>query len=175
MKSSFFTKLVLAGTVAGTIFLSGCATKNYVKNTVTPVSGKLDQVAQQSTTQGQEIDQTKQALTQTNQSLDQTKQSLDQTRASLEKDETALNATNERAVSAGTHADDANRKADQLGQQLGDLKTEVANLDDYSNEGTGNDDRQLRVQRRQTFAGGQAGTRSDGCKSAKLQTLLRCG
>jgi OmpA-OmpF porin, OOP family len=131
MKPSFFTKLVLAGTVAGTVFLAGCATKTYVKNTVNPVSGKLDQVSQQSNTQGQEIDQTKQTLAQTNQSVDQTKQSLDQTRASLEKDETALNATNERAVSAGTHADDANRKADQLSQELGDLKTEVANLDDY--------------------------------------------
>jgi OOP family OmpA-OmpF porin len=128
MKRSFYTKFVLAGTLAGTMLVAGCATKKYVNNTVAPVNGKVDQVTQQANTQGQAIDQTKQNLDKTNQNLDQTKQSL---QASIDKDETAINATNERAVSAGTRADDANRKAEQIGHDLGDLKGQVANLDDY--------------------------------------------
>jgi outer membrane protein OmpA-like peptidoglycan-associated protein len=120
MKPSFLTTLILAGS----LFAGGCATKTYVNKTVDPVNGKVDQVAQQSDRQGQAIDQTKQ-------SLDETRTSLDQTRASLEKDETDLNATNERAVSAGARADAANQKADLIGKNLGDLKSMVANLDDY--------------------------------------------
>ena len=125
MTPSFSTKLVLTSTVVGTIFVAGCATKTYVKNTVDPVNGKVDQVAQQTNAQGQKIDQTNQSLAQTNQSLDQTK-------ASLDKTQTDLNATNERAVSAGSRADDASRKADQLSHDLGDLRSQVAGLDDYN-------------------------------------------
>lgn len=128
MKPTFATKLILCGTLTSTIFVAGCATKNYVKKTVDPVNGKVDQVAQQANTQGQQIDQTKQSLAQTNQTLDQTKTSL---QGEIDKDETSINATNERAVSASTRADEANRKADQISNQLGDLKNTVANLDDY--------------------------------------------
>jgi OOP family OmpA-OmpF porin len=115
-------------TVAGALFVSGCATKTYVRKQVDPVSGKLDQVATKSDQQGQTLDQTKQ-------SLDQTKQSLDQTRSTIEEDETKLSATNERAVSAGNRADDASRKADQANAGVTDLRSAlaktVANLDDY--------------------------------------------
>jgi OmpA-OmpF porin, OOP family len=120
MKQTFLTAIV----IAGTIFAAGCASKTSVKKTVDPVNGKVDQ-------QSQAIAQTNQSLDQTKQNLDQTKQSLDQTKASLEKDETDLSATNERAVSAGNRADDASQKADQIGHDLGDLKSTVANLDDY--------------------------------------------
>jgi len=120
MKHTLLTALI----IGGTIFTAGCATKNYVKKAVDPVNGKVDQ-------QGQAIAQTNQSLDQTKQGLDQTRQSLDQTRASLEKDETDLSAANERALSAGSRADDANNKADQIGRDLGDLKSTVANLDDY--------------------------------------------
>lgn len=120
MKQTFLTAIV----IAGTIFVAGCATRTYVKKTVDPVNGKVDQ-------QGQAIAQTNQSLDQTKQNLDQTKQSLDETRASLEKDETNLGATNERAVSAGNRADDASQKADRIDHDLGDLKGTVANLDDY--------------------------------------------
>jgi outer membrane protein OmpA-like peptidoglycan-associated protein len=106
------------------LFAAGCATKKYVRQTVDPVSGKLDQVAAQTNQQGK--------------TLDDTKQSLSQTKESLEKDETALNATNERAVSADNRAGQAidqagqaNQKADKLGADLGDLRDTVANLDDY--------------------------------------------
>ena len=110
--------------MASIFFAGGCATKKYVRQTVDPVSGKLDQVATQTNQQGK--------------TLNDTKQSLDQTRDSLEKDETALNATNERAVSADNRAGQAidqagqaNQKADKLGSDVGDLRNTVANLDDY--------------------------------------------
>jgi OOP family OmpA-OmpF porin len=131
MKQIILTSLI----VSGALLAGGCATKKYVRQTVDPVSGKLDQVATTTTQQGQSIDQTKQALDQTNKSLDGTKQALDQTRATQEKDETNISAANERAMSAGNRADDAGRKADQVGKDLGDLRTDlkntIANLDDY--------------------------------------------
>jgi outer membrane protein OmpA-like peptidoglycan-associated protein len=120
MKHHLLTAII----IGGTILTAGCATKNYVKKTVDPVNGKVDQ-------QGQAIAQTNQNLDQTKQTLDQTKQNLDQTRATLEKDETDINGANERAVSAGNRADEANNKATQIGRDLGDLKNTVANLDDY--------------------------------------------
>jgi len=112
--------LVMAGALVG----GGCATKKYVRQTVDPVSGKLDQVAQQSNKQGQ---------------------TLDETRQTIQKDETELSATKERAMTAdnragealnkageaGTRADAANQKAEQVGRDLGDLRSTVANLDDY--------------------------------------------
>src|ERR1700730_4143284 len=90
--------------IMGSIVAAGCATKKYVRQTVDPVSGKLDQVATKSDQQGQTLDQTRA-------SLDQPRTSLDQTRATLEKDETALSATNERALSAENHAGEAMTKA----------------------------------------------------------------
>jgi outer membrane protein OmpA-like peptidoglycan-associated protein len=115
----------------GALLGGGCATKKYVRNTVAPVSGKLDQVAQQTNQQGQ--------------TLDQTRQSLDQTKQQQQKDESELSATNERAMTADTHAgqamnraneantlaQQANQKATQVGQDLGTLRDQVANLDDY--------------------------------------------
>jgi len=120
MKPSISIVLIMMGGLVAT----GCATKKYVQQQVDPVSGKLNQVATKSDQQGQ--------------SLDQTKQSLDQTRSTLSEDENKLSATNERALSADNHAgqamsraDDASKKADQANQGLSDLRTTVANLDDY--------------------------------------------
>jgi outer membrane protein OmpA-like peptidoglycan-associated protein len=108
----------------GGLLATGCATKKYVKQQVDPVSGKLDQVAGKTDQQGQ--------------TLDQTNQSLGKTQATLEEDETKLNATNERAVSADNRAgealgraDDASQKADRANHGLDDLRSTVANLDDY--------------------------------------------
>jgi outer membrane protein OmpA-like peptidoglycan-associated protein len=120
MKQSIPITFVMMGALLG----GGCATKKYVQQSVNPVSGKLDQVAQQTNQQGQK--------------LDQTSQSLDQTRQAQEKDETDLSATKERAMSADNkagdalnRADQANQKADKLSGDLGDLRNTVANLDDY--------------------------------------------
>ncbi len=126
MKQSLPITLVFAGALLG----AGCATKKFVRQTVDPVSGKLDQVAQTSTQQGQK--------------LDQTSQTLDQTRQTIEKDETELSATKERAMTADNKAGDALNRADQAGQKadqanrdLGDLRNVVSNLDDYKQVAAG--------------------------------------
>jgi OmpA-OmpF porin, OOP family len=132
MKQSIPMALIMMGALLG----AGCATKKYVRQTVDPVSGKLDQVAQKS-------DQADTAL---GGRIDQTKTTLDQTRAQLEKDESSLSATNERALSADNHAgqaqtraDEAGRKADQANQGVTDVKSAlantVANLDSYKQVG----------------------------------------
>ena len=129
--SSMKQSLPIAAIALGALLAGGCATKKYVTKSITPVSGRLDQVSQTQTQQGQK---------------------LDQTAANLEKDETELSATKERAMSAdskagdainradaansaaqqaGSKADQAGQKADQVGRDLGELKTSVANLDDY--------------------------------------------
>jgi OmpA-OmpF porin, OOP family len=127
MKQSIPITVVMMGALLG----GGCATKKYVRQTVDPVSGKLDTVAQQTNQQGQKLDQT-------STKLDQTATNLDQTRQTLEKDETELSATRERAMTADnkageamTRADSANQKAEKLTTDVGDLRNTIANLDDY--------------------------------------------
>lgn len=116
--------LPIAAIALSTLLAGGCATKKYVSQSISPVSGRVDQVSQTQTQQGQK---------------------LDQTASNLEKDETELSATKERAMSADNKAGDAinradaanqaaqqaGQKADQVGHDLGDLKSTVANLDDY--------------------------------------------
>jgi outer membrane protein OmpA-like peptidoglycan-associated protein len=125
MKQSVPLTIVMMGALLG----GGCATKKYVRNTVSPVSGKLDQVSQKTDQQGQ--------------TLDQTRQNLDQTKQQIQKDETQLSATNERAMAADnkagqamSRADQANQHAEQVGHDLGELRGQVANLDDYKPMGT---------------------------------------
>ena len=120
--------LPIAAIALGALLAGGCATKKYVSQSISPVSGRLDQVSTTQTQQGQK---------------------LDQTASNLEKDETELSATKERAMSADTKAGDAinradsanqaaqqaGQKADQVGRDLGSMKTEfgntIANLDAY--------------------------------------------
>jgi OmpA-OmpF porin, OOP family len=120
---------------AALLATSGCATKSYVRKSIDPVNGKVDQ-------QGQQIGETSASLQKTNQSLqaDETKLSAtDETaKAADARAGDALNKAgqaDDKATQAGTNADQANSKADQVGQNLGDLKKDVtnqfANLDDY--------------------------------------------
>jgi len=105
--------------------------KKYVTKSIDPVNAK--------------IEEQRKALEQTNQSLAKTQQTL-------EGDETKLNATNERATAAdaragdainrageanakateaGTKADQATQRADAVGRDVGNLRSEVASMDDY--------------------------------------------
>jgi OOP family OmpA-OmpF porin len=118
-------------TLAVSLAAGGCATKSFVRKSIDPVNGRVND-------QGKVIEQTA--------------QSLEKTRQTLEADETVLNATKERAQSADSRASDAlNRageattkateassKADQatsraneVGRDVGTLKSQVASLDDY--------------------------------------------
>jgi outer membrane protein OmpA-like peptidoglycan-associated protein len=116
---------------AALLSTSGCATKSYVRKSIDPVNGKVDQ-------QGRQIDQTSASLSKTQQTLeaDETKLSAtDETaKAADARAGDALNKAgqaDEKATQAGNRADQANQKADQVGHDLGDLRNQVANLDDY--------------------------------------------
>jgi outer membrane protein OmpA-like peptidoglycan-associated protein len=108
------TLLALLGVAA---LVSGCATKNWVRNTVSPVQTKVDQVAEQSDKQGAE---------------------LAQTRQDVEKNATAIQATDEKASGADrrageamTRAQAADQKATQNTQQISSLRQTITNLDNY--------------------------------------------
>lgn len=110
---------------------SGCATKSYVQKSIDPINGKVD-------SQGQQISQTSQSLQKTQQTLesDETKLSATDERATAADARAgdALNKAGEaanKATDAASKADQANQAADKVGHDLGDLRTEVANLDDY--------------------------------------------
>jgi OmpA-OmpF porin, OOP family len=106
--------LVLLGAV---MLVTGCATKNYVRQTIQPVQTKADQVADQANKQSAEIDQT---------------------RKDLDKNIVATDAANEKATAADSRAGDAiskanqaDQKADRNSQGIGSLGQAVANLDNY--------------------------------------------
>ena len=97
--------------------VTGCATKNWVRGTVSPVETKVDQVSEQANKQGAE---------------------LSQTRQDVERNTTAIAATDEKATAADRRAGDAlnragqaDQKATQNTQQISALRQTVANLDNY--------------------------------------------
>jgi OmpA-OmpF porin, OOP family len=99
------------------VLASGCATKNYVRNSVSPVQAQVDQVSDQTNKQGGEIAQTQQDVA---------------------KNTEAISATDEKATAADARAGDAlakanqvDQKADQNARDLGQLRETIANLDDY--------------------------------------------
>ncbi len=99
----------------------GCATKTYVKKTVDPVSNRVDQVANQTNQQGQ---------------------TLEATRRDVEQNEKDISSTRETARGADARAGDAlnaasaaGAKADRNAHDLSELRSTVANLDDYKPAG----------------------------------------
>ena len=106
--------LVLA---TGALVGSGCATKKYVKQTVDPVSNRVDQVASQTNQQGQTLDATRKDVAQNQQDISATRETA---KAAHARAGDALNAANA-----------AGAKADQNSRALNELRSTVANLDDY--------------------------------------------
>src|ERR1035438_1866836 len=51
--------LVTTCIVTGTLLASGCATKKYVNNTAAPIQAKVDQVGEQTSRNGQQIEDTR--------------------------------------------------------------------------------------------------------------------
>ena len=109
----------------------GCATKNYVRKSIDPVNGKVD-------SQGQTIAQTSQSLQKTQQSLETDETTLSATKeTATSADARAGDALNKagdaanRANDAASKADMASQRADQVGHDVGDLRNQFANLDDY--------------------------------------------
>jgi len=97
--------------------VTGCATKNWVRGTVSPVEAKVDQVSEQANKQGAE---------------------LSQTRQDVEKNTTAIAATDEKATAADRRAGDALNRASQAdqkstlnAQQISALRQTITNLENY--------------------------------------------
>jgi len=100
------------------MFIAGCATKNYVKKSITPVDQKVDQVDQAS----QKRDQSQVAdINKTNQALDDT--------------DKKLSATDEIAKTADGTAKGAMAKGNQNSKEINDLRGVIANIDDYKPAG----------------------------------------
>src|SRR5882757_5181912 len=114
--------------VTGSLLAGGCATKKYVRNTAAPIQAKVDQVGEQTTRNGQQIEDTRNQVKQVD-----------------EKAQNGISAAQERASSADQHAATADQhageamtranQANQLGEQntqaLNSLKSVVSNIDDY--------------------------------------------
>jgi len=105
-------------------FITGCATKNYVRQNVQPVQAKVDQVADQTNKQGAEIAQTQQDVAKNTRDISAT-------------DEKATGA-DRRAGEAAASATQANQKGDKNSQEISQLRGVIANIDDYkvANEAT---------------------------------------
>src|SRR3954465_10523581 len=114
--------------VTGAMLAGGCATKKYVRNTAAPIQAKVDQVGEQTSRNGQQIEDTRNTV-----------KDVDQ------RAQTGINAASERANSADQHAATADQhageamksadQANQLGQknstELESLRGVVSGLDDY--------------------------------------------
>lgn len=96
------------------LLIAGCATKNYVKQSITPVDQKIDQVDKSS--QQRDSQQTSD-LNKTNQTVDE--------------NEKKLSATTEIARTADGESKNAMAKANQNTKEIGDLRSVIANIDDY--------------------------------------------
>ena len=115
------SKGILSATITlavGSLFIAGCATKNYVKQSITPVDQKIDQVdkSSQSRDSSQVAD-----INKTNQVVDE--------------DEKKLSATNEIAMTADNEAKGATAKGNQNSKDISDLRNVIANIDDYKPAG----------------------------------------
>lgn len=124
MKRFLAITLVLTGGLLG----GGCATKKFVRTETAPIKSKVDQVGEQATKQGQDIQENRSQIKQVD-----------------DKSQSGISAAQERAQTADTHAGEAMTKASQatelantntqglttLRQDLRQVGQVVANLDDY--------------------------------------------
>jgi len=107
----------LIAMLGATALVSGCATKGYVRQNVTPVQDKLNQVADQVNKVGTDLQKTQQDVSKNTQAISAT-------------DEKATGA-DRRAGEAMNRANQANEQAQKDDQEITQLRGVVANLDDY--------------------------------------------
>ncbi|MGA2735965.1 MAG: OmpA family protein [Bryobacteraceae bacterium] len=120
------TRITLsAGLIAATLLTGGCATKKYVQTTTAPIQAKVDQVGDQTTKNGQQIQQTNTDLTAKINGVDEKASSG--ISAAKEQAMTAQNA----AQGAMTKATDASDLANKDSEEIKSLRQQVSNLDDY--------------------------------------------
>jgi OOP family OmpA-OmpF porin len=114
--------------MTGALLAGGCATKKYVRNTTSPIQAKVDQVGEQTTRNGQQIEDTR----------NQVKQVDEKAQSGIGAAQERASAADQHAATADQHAGEAMTKANQanqLGEQnqqaLSQLRGVVSNLDDY--------------------------------------------
>ena len=114
--------------VTGAMLAGGCATKKYVRNTAAPIQAKVDQVGEQTSRNGQQIEDTR----------GQVKQVDERAQSGINAAQERANSADQHAAAADQHAGEAMNRADQanqLGQknsaELESLRSVVSNLDDY--------------------------------------------
>ena len=120
--------LVTTCIVTGSLLAGGCATKKYVANTAAPIQAKVDQVGEQTSRNGQQIEDTR----------NQVKQVDEKAQSGISAAQERAGAADQHATTADQHAGEAQNRADQankLGekntQELSTLRGVVANIDDY--------------------------------------------
>jgi len=114
--------------MTGALLAGGCATKKYVRNTTSPIQAKVDQVGEQTTRNGQQIEDTR----------NQVKQVDEKATSGIGAAQERASAADQHAATADQHAGEAMTKASQgvqLGEQnqqaLTQLRGVIANLNDY--------------------------------------------
>jgi outer membrane protein OmpA-like peptidoglycan-associated protein len=114
--------------MTGALLAGGCATKKYVRNTTSPIQAKVDQVGEQTTRNGQQIEDTR----------NQVKQVDEKAQSGIGAAQERASAADQHAATADQHAGEAMNKAtqaNQLGEQnqqaLTQLRGVIANLNDY--------------------------------------------
>src|SRR3954454_8832836 len=114
--------------MTGALLAGGCATKKYVRNTSAPIQAKVDQVGEQTSRNGQQIEDTR-----------------NQVKSVDERATNGISAAQEKAASADQHAATADQHAGEamnratqaaaVGEQnqaaINSLRTVVSNIDDY--------------------------------------------
>jgi outer membrane protein OmpA-like peptidoglycan-associated protein len=121
-------QLIVAVAFAGVLASAGCATKKYVAKTVDPVRDKVDNVANTTDKQGQQLAQHNNQISQQGEDL---KNQSQKESADIDGARTDIAANKERAMAADSRATDAIRKSDQNSKDLNELRQTVANIDDY--------------------------------------------
>src|ERR1039458_8419140 len=94
--------LATTGILTMTLLTGGCATKKYVQNTTAPIQAKVDQVGDQTTKNGQQIQRTGSELTASINGVD-------------EKAQNGISAAKEQALTAQNSAQGAMTKAGEIG------------------------------------------------------------
>jgi len=114
--------------VTGALLAGGCATKKYVQTTTAPIQAKVDQVGEQTGSNGQQIEDTRSQVKQVDEKA-QSGISAAQERASAADRHAAL--ADQHAGEAQNRADQANRLGEKNTQDVSSLRNVVANIDDY--------------------------------------------
>src|SRR5579872_1474601 len=107
----------LIAMLGATALISGCATKTYVKQNVTPVQDKLNQVSDQVNKQGADLQKTQQDVAKNTQAISATDEKV----AGVDR----------RAGDAQNQANQANAAAQKDDQEIAQLRGVISNLDDY--------------------------------------------